>query len=101
MKTYNLTIAAPHGLHIRVAAKIVELVRRSEAKVRLFDRHNRQADGDSIISLMTLGAAHGHFVRVEIEGRHEKAVAAELSEIFSQMRPFDTGDTCIMSSALG
>lgn len=84
MKTYNLTIAAPHGLHIRVAAKIVELVRRSEATVRLFNRHNRTADGGSIISLMTLGLAHGHPVRVEVEGRHERAVADRLAEIFNE-----------------
>ncbi len=84
MKTYNLTIATPHGLHLRVAAKIVELVRRTEAKVRLFGRDNRQADGGSIISLMTLGAEHGHPLRVEVEGRNEQAVAEGLSEIFGE-----------------
>ncbi|MBN2163583.1 MAG: HPr family phosphocarrier protein [Pontiellaceae bacterium] len=84
MKTYDLTIAAPHGLHIRVAAKIVELVRRSGARVRLFDRENRTADGDSIISLMMLGAEHGHLVRVEVEGRNEESVGAGLAELFSE-----------------
>ncbi len=84
MKTYNLTIATPHGLHLRVAAKIVELVRRTEAKVRLFGRDNRQADGGSIISLMTLGAEHGHRVRVEVEGRNEQLVLDGLAEIFNE-----------------
>ncbi|NLX26857.1 MAG: HPr family phosphocarrier protein [Lentisphaerae bacterium] len=51
MKTYNLTIGAPHGLHSRTAAKIVDLVRSHNAKVRLFNRHNESADGDSIISV--------------------------------------------------
>ncbi len=83
MKTYNLTIATPHGLHIRVAAKIVELVRRHGAKVRLFDLDNRHADADSIISLMTLGATHGHHLRVEVDGRNEQVVADGLAEIFN------------------
>jgi phosphotransferase system HPr (HPr) family protein len=84
MKTYNLTIAAPHGLHLRVAARIVELVRRHEAKVRLFDRENRQADGGSIVSLMILGAEHGHPLRVEVEGRNEQAVTEGLAEILGE-----------------
>ena len=60
----------------------MELVRRTGAKVRLFDRENRQADGGSIISLMILGAEHGHPLRVEVEGRNEQAVAEGLAEIF-------------------
>lgn len=82
MKTYILTIATPHGLHIRVAARIVELVRRYDAKVRLFDQDNRQADGDSIMSLMILGATHGDEVRVEVEGRNGQEVAGGLAELF-------------------
>ena len=85
MKSYNLTIETPHGLHIRVAAKIVELVRRSGSKVRLFDREDRTADGDSLISLMILGAEYGNTVRVEVEGRNEDAVASGLTEIFSEL----------------
>jgi len=81
MKTYNLTIAAPHGLHLRVSAKIVELVRRTGAKVRLFGQNDRQADGGSVISLMTLGAEYGHMVRVEVEGRNELEIFKGLAEI--------------------
>ena len=83
MKTYNLTIAAPHGLHIRVAARIVELVKRSGSKVRLFGPNNREADGESIISLLCMDAADGNLLRVEVEGGNEWEVAENLAEIFA------------------
>lgn len=85
MKTYNLTIGAPHGLHSRTAAKIVDLVRSHNAKVRLFNRHNESADGDSIISLLIFGTDMEHDIRVEVESRNEEAVVHGLTEIFSEM----------------
>lgn len=85
MKTYNLTIGAPHGLHSRTAAKIVDLVRSHNAKVRLFNRHNESADGDSIISLLFFGDHLEHEIRVEVESRNDDAVAHGLTEIFSEM----------------
>lgn len=83
MQTYNLTVADPHGLHLRVAAKIVELVRHHGTRVRLFGSDNRQADGGSVLGLLTLGLGHGNFVRVEVDGEDELKVAERLSEIFS------------------
>ncbi len=83
MQTYNLTVADPHGLHLRVAAEIVDLVKRHRTKVRLFGTDNRQADGGSILGLLTLGLGHGNSVRVEVDGADESHVAARLSEIFS------------------
>lgn len=85
MKTYTLTIAAPHGLHSRTAAKIVDLVRHHDAKVRLYDHANRTADGDSILSLLYFGTALGDNLRVEVESRNEDAVANGLTEIFSEL----------------
>ena len=85
MKTYNLTIEAPHGLHSRTAAKIVEFVRSNNAKVRLLDRNNHSADGDSILSLLYFGTELGNDLRVEVESRNEDAVANGLTEIFSEL----------------
>ncbi|MEI8206062.1 MAG: HPr family phosphocarrier protein [Kiritimatiellales bacterium] len=83
MQTYNLTVADPHGLHLRVAAKIVNLVKQNRTKVRLFGADNRQADGGSILALLTLNAQQGNSIRVEVDGADESRVAARLSEIFS------------------
>ena len=82
MQTYNLTVADPHGLHLRVAAKIVDLVKQYGTKVRLFGADNRQAYGGSIRGLLTLELGHGNSVRVEVDGADESQVAARLSEIF-------------------
>jgi phosphocarrier protein HPr len=83
MQTYNLTVADPHGLHLRVAAKIVDLVKKHRTKVRLFGADNRQVDGGSILGLLTLGIEQGNSIRVEVDGADEFQVAARLSEIFS------------------
>ena len=85
MHTYNMTVATPHGLHMRPAAEIVDLVKRhgAKVKVRLFGNGNRQADGGSILALLSLGIEQGHRIRVEVDGADEAQVAARLSEIFS------------------
>ncbi|MEI7851661.1 MAG: HPr family phosphocarrier protein [Kiritimatiellales bacterium] len=83
MHTYNMIVANPHGLHMRPAAEIVDLVKQYGTKVRLFGNGNQQADGGSIMALLTLGLERGNPVRVEVEGANESQVVARLSEIFS------------------
>jgi phosphotransferase system HPr (HPr) family protein len=81
MQTQNLIFTHPHGLHMRPAAEIVNLVKQHGVKVRLFGSHNRQADGGSMLDLLTLGIEQGKSIRVEVEGTNESV--ARLSEIFS------------------
>jgi phosphotransferase system HPr (HPr) family protein len=78
-----MIVASPHGLHMRPAAEIVDLVKQYGTKVRLFGADNRQADGGSILGLLTLGIERGNSVRVEVDGADEVQVAVRLSEIFS------------------
>lgn len=84
MQSYDR--GSPWTPYIRTAARIVELVRRSDAKVRLFGRDNQQADGGSLIAWMILFAERGRGggVKVEVEGRNRQAVAAGLAEILGE-----------------
>ena len=83
MQTRHVIVENPNGLHLRVAARVVQLVQRQEARVRLVGADNREADGRSILGLVSLGAGHGEALRVEAEGPDEAQVADRLSEIFS------------------
>lgn len=83
MQTRTLIVANPYGLHMRVAARVVQLVQKYGASVRLFSRDNRQADGGSVLDLMTLGVEQGTTVRVEVEGPGEAQVTKGLEELFN------------------
>ena len=83
MQTRHMVIANPHGLHLRVAARIVQLVQRYKARVRLFGADNREADARSVLGLISLGAGRGEQVRVEADGPGEQQVADALHELFS------------------
>lgn len=83
MQIQNLTFSHPDGLHMRPAAEIVHLVKRHGVKVRLVGSDNRQADGGSILDLLTLGVKQGSSIQVEVDGVDESKVASRIFEIFT------------------
>ena len=66
------------GLHLRAAAAFVKVAERFESDVTL-SRDGNEADGKSIIALVTLAAAKGTPVRIVAEGpdAHEAVNALE------------------------
>ncbi len=83
MQTRDLVLVNPNGLHMRVAAKIVQVVQRYGAKVRLYNSEHRQADGESVLDLMTLGIESGASVHLEVEGANEFQATRSLEELFA------------------
>lgn len=83
MQTRDLILVNPNGLHMRVAAKIVQVVQRYGAKVRLYKSEHRQANGESVLDLMTLGIEPGASVRLEVEGANEIQATRSLEELFA------------------
>jgi phosphocarrier protein FPr len=77
------TIADPHGLHLRPAAALVSLAARFDAAVTL-RCGARTARGDSLTSLMSLGAAGGALVTVEASGPKAQAAADALAARLAQ-----------------
>ena len=67
-------VALSHGLHARPAARLVEAVRRHDARVTLHhgDRH---ASALSAVGLLGLGLGHGTTVRIEASGAQAAAAA--------------------------
>jgi len=80
MISKEIEIRTPHGLHLRVAAKIVQANKDSKAKV-VFTKDGQTADASSILELLLLGAEEHSRVRVTVDGIDEQKAIQNMSEI--------------------
>ncbi len=78
----TLEIANPAGLHARPATRVVELAKASSSDV-LIIKDGKQAKGDSIMSVLALGATQGDTVTVEVSGPDSEQTMAAVVEILS------------------
>ena len=71
------------GLHARAAAQLVRLASGFQSKIILKRADNSvSADAKSILSVLTLAAAKGTKLAVEIEGNDEKSALEAVEKIF-------------------
>lgn len=79
MHTYaaSTRLVNARGLHARPCHQLVTiaLAHRAKLRVRCLDR---EADGRSILSLMTLGAPHGAVLEFKAEGDDAETLVREL-----------------------
>ena len=68
------------GMHARAAVKFVQLANRFRADVRVVKDDN-EANGKSIMGLLTLVAAHGMSMTVICDGEDAEAAVAALAEL--------------------
>lgn len=68
------------GLHARASAKFVEVVDAHEARVTV-GLNGTEVPGDSIMGLMSLGAAWGTVIDVEVTGPQEQELAQALQDL--------------------
>jgi len=80
MISKEIKIRAPHGLHLRVAAKIVEAHKDTRTKV-VFLKEGQVADASSILELLLLGATENSKVEIMVDGENEQKVAQDMNEI--------------------
>ena len=71
------------GLHARSAAKIVELAKEYKSEL-FFSRDDREVDGSSILSILTLACPKGTEIEVRIVGEDSQDLLDRLSELFEQ-----------------
>jgi len=76
----EIEIRTPHGLHLRVAAKIVKANKDSETKV-IFIKDGQTADASSILELLLLGAGENSKIQVTVDGGNEQKAIQVFSEI--------------------
>ena len=71
------------GLHARAAAQLVRLASGFQSKIILKRADNSvNADAKSILSVLTLAAAKGTKLDVEVEGNDEKSALEAVEKIF-------------------
>jgi phosphocarrier protein HPr len=80
MISKEIEIRAPHGLHLRVAAQIVQVNKDTKAKITL-TKDGQTADASSILGLLLLGAPENSKIQVTVEGENEQKVIQEVTEI--------------------
>lgn len=79
--TLNLQVLNDLGLHARVAARIAKTVQSYECKV-LICRDSIEAEADSILSLLTLGAPKGSELTIIAQGPEAACALTELEKLF-------------------
>ena len=83
MRTTELTVRNPSGLHARPAAMFVRTAAGFASKITLenLDRGTEPVDAKSIIAVMSSGVSQGHRIRVGADGADEDT-AIETIEAF-------------------
>lgn len=84
MKSRIVTLQCEHGLHLRVAAQVVEATRNLDASVLLRCRDCAKANACSILQLLTLGAEQGMDIEIEADGADEEAALHAVADVFEQ-----------------
>src|SRR5690349_8388559 len=87
--TGAFTVANPHGLHARPAARVVQAVRAFDARVRIRNRTTGSAwvPAGSLSKVATLGVLPGHDVEVRASGDQAREALDSLLELAA--RNFD------------
>src|SRR5690349_2143961 len=87
--TGAFTVANPHGLHARPAARVVQAVRAFDARVRIRNRTTGSAwvPAGSLSKVATLGVLPGHDVEVRASGDEARDTLDSLLELAA--RNFD------------
>jgi phosphocarrier protein HPr len=80
----NIKIINQLGLHARAAAQLVRLAGKFKSKIILTRADNNvTADAKSILSVLTLAAARGTELKLNIEGEDEAEAASAIEEIIN------------------
>ncbi|HEX5147722.1 MAG TPA: HPr family phosphocarrier protein [Candidatus Limnocylindrales bacterium] len=82
MRSIELEIRNPSGLHARPAALFVRTAGalRSRVRVRNLTRDGADVDAKSLLSVLGLGVSHGHRIAIQAEGEDEEAAIAAMRD---------------------
>ena len=85
MRTTELTIRNPSGLHARPAAMFVKAAAGFGSRITLenLDRGSAPADAKSIIAVMSSGVSAGQRVRLTADGADEDAAIDALEQLIA------------------
>jgi phosphocarrier protein HPr len=76
----RFTIVNTLGLHARAAAQLVQIANRFRSEVHV-EKDGMQVNGKSIMGVLTLAAAKGSTVTVQVDGEDADGAMAALAKI--------------------
>jgi len=76
------------GLHARPAALFVEIANKFSSRITIASE-GKEADGKSIIGILTLGAKRGIPVIIKAEGEDGQTAVSELEKLLSGGEDYD------------
>lgn len=79
----ELDIVNRLGLHARAAARFVKCAGAFESDIAV-ERKGRRVNGKSIMGIMTLAAACGTSIRLEVDGADEEAAVEALTDLVAE-----------------
>ena len=83
LRTRQVTVVNPQGLHARPAHRFVETASRFNAKITIM-KDGAQVDGKSILELLTLGASQGTELSINASGQDAEAALCALASLVEQ-----------------
>jgi phosphotransferase system HPr (HPr) family protein len=86
----KVVVANPHGLHARPASLFAQQANQFVSRI-VVTKDNEQADGKSILDILTLNVAVGSELSIEATGTDAEAAIDALAGLASQV--FEVDDT--------
>jgi phosphocarrier protein HPr len=83
MKTRDIIIRCEHGLHARVAASVVRLVKDRDSTVQIRCKGCAPANACSVMELLMLGAGQGARLQIVADGPDEDAAVEAVAGVFA------------------
>jgi phosphotransferase system HPr (HPr) family protein len=83
MKTTQVTVKFPRGLHLRPAARLIQLIRRFRSQIHL-RCGQKLANGRSLLNILLLGAAFNAEVDILASGEDEEEALHAVEIFFKQ-----------------
>jgi phosphocarrier protein len=68
------------GLHARAAAKLVSLTNQYKSKI-VFERDGMEANGKSLLSILTLACPRGSQITIKVEGSDARKAIKTLEKL--------------------
>ena len=84
MKKSHVILQCEGGLHLRVAARIVNEVQHRQSEVHVRCEGCPWANACSVFELLKLGAAQGTPLEITVEGPDEEATLQALAGAFNE-----------------
>lgn len=83
MKTFNYEITDEIGIHARPAGLLVKEAKKYNSTITL-NVNGKKAEATKLMAIMSLGAKHGQFVAVTVEGEDEEVAFEEIQAFFKE-----------------